>query len=259
MPTLLWWMRVIVASIRVELARGFHAQLIGGALVSPLASAIYILMARHLGRTEATSYVVLAPMLFGMWGTAIVASGEAISSERGEGTLELLIAAPAPAALVAVGRIIAMTAESLVAVPLTLIVAALLGMPLEIREPGLFALGIFALVLSTAAIGMLFASLFVLARSTRLFQNVIGWPLWILSGVAFPLAVLPEAMRPLAAFVALSWGAAVLRGAAAGAGASWGIGLAAVLVLSVAYATLGARLFIGIERRVRVDGSLSTF
>lgn len=259
MATPAWWSYVVLETIRVQLSRGLHAQLILGAVVSPLASAIYILMAQHLGRTDATAYVVLAPMVLGMWGTAIVASGESISSERGEGTLELLIAAPAPAALVAVGRVVATTVQSLVAIPLTLIVAAALGMPLAIKDPGLFLLAVGALTLSTAAIGLLFASLFVLGRSTRLFQNVVGWPLWILSGIAFPLAMLPEAVRPLSGLIALSWNAALLRAASTGVGGAWWIALAAVIALSIGYVVLGGRLFIGIERRVRVDGSLATF
>ncbi len=234
-------------------------QLILGVLIGPVSSAIYILMARQLGRTDATVYVVLAPMMLGMWGTAITTSGEAVASERGEGTLELLIAAPAPAALVAIGKILTTTTESLLAVPLTLIIAVALGMPLAIEHPGHFAVALAALTLSTAAVGLLFASVFVLARSTRLFQNVIGLPLWILSGVAFPLALLPDSIRPLSALVALSWNAAVLRASATALGPWWWFGLGAAIVLSVVYFVLGARLFVGVERRVRVDGSLSTF
>lgn len=257
--TIGWWFRVLAGVLRVQFARGFHAQLLLGAVVSPLAAAIYILMAGHLGRTDLAAYVVIAPMLAGLWGAAITASGEAISSERGEGTLELLIAAPAPAALVAVGRVAAMTLQSLIAIPLTLVVAALLGVPLHIVEPGLFLLGVFGVTVSTGAVGLLFASLFVLARSTRLFQNVIGQPLWILSGIAFPLAMLPDETVPFSALVALTWGTLVLRGAAQGAGPGWWVGLTATLVLSALYFLVGARLFIGIERRVRADGSLASF
>lgn len=259
MSTAGWWARVVVASIRVEVSKGLQAQVIGGALIGPLSAAIYILMARHLGRLDATAYVVLAPIALGMWSTAILASGEAVSSERGEGTLELLIAAPAPAALVAVGKILANTAESLAAVPLTLAVAIGLGLPLAIGHPVMFAVALATLTVSTAAVGLVFASAFVLARSTRIFQNVIGFPLWIVSGVAFPITVLPEAIRPLSALSALTWCIAALRSATGTPGAAWWIAIGAGLALSLGYALLGARLFVGVERRVRVDGSLSTF
>jgi ABC-2 type transport system permease protein len=194
-----------------------------------------------------------------MWSTAMLASGEAVSSERYEGTLELLIAAPTPAALVVVGKVLATTALSLVAVPLTLAVAASLGLPLAIAHPALFVIALIALTASTAAIGLVFASAFMLARSTRIFQNSIGFPLWIVSGIAFPISVLPEAIRPLSAFSALAWCVAALRAAAGDPGDAWWVAIGATATLSAVYAVFGARLFIGVERRVRVDGSLSTF
>lgn len=257
--TALWWSRVFLVALGAQLGRGLHAQLLLGAVVTPLAGAIYILMAQHLGRDDLAAYVVLAPILAGLWGTAITASGEAVSSERAEGTLELLIAAPAPAALVVMGRVAATTIQSLIAVPLTLGVAALMGMPLGIADPALFATGLVALVFATMSLGLMLAGLFVLARSTRLFQNVVGQPIWILSGIAFPVALLPDAIEPLSALIALAWGAAVLRAASEGAGASAPIGVVAVVVLSLFYFAVGARLFIGVERRVRADGSLASF
>lgn len=259
MATAGWWARAVAVAIRVELSRGLQAQVIGGALIGPLSAAIYILMARYLDRADATAYVVLAPIALGMWGTAMLASGEAVSSERYEGTLELLIAAPTPAALVVVGKVLAATIQSLIAIPLTLVAAALLGLPLSIAHPALFAVAIVALTLSTAAIGLVFASAFMLARSTRIFQNSIGFPLWIVSGVAFPISVLPEAIRPLSAFSALAWCVAALRAATGEPGGAWWIAIGATVILSAVYAVLGARLFVGVERRVRIDGSLSTF
>lgn len=257
--TLLWWARVVLRSVRLQLSRGFRAQLISGAVLSPLGGGIYILMARYLGREDLAAYVVVAPMLTGLWGAAMTASGDSISTERGEGTLELLVAAPSPAALVALGRVIATTLQSLIAIPLTLAVAALLGVTLRVAEPGYFAMAVIALVLSTGAIGFLFAALFVLARSTSLFTNVINWPLWILGATAFPVAALPEPVRWLSPLVALSWAGATLRGAADGVGDAWWTGVLAVVVLALAYSGIGAVLYRGVERRVRADGSLSSF
>lgn len=259
MSTISWWSAVILAAVRLQLSRGFNAQLISGAILSPLAGGIYILMARHLGRLDLAPYVVIAPILSGLWGSAMTASGDAVTTERGEGTLELLVAAPAPAALVAIGRVVATTLQSLIAIPFTLTVAALLGVPLRIAEPVMFALGILALVLSTLGVGLVFAGLFVLTRSATLFTTVINWPLWILGGTAFPVAMLPAAVQPISALVALSWAGELLRGAASGTGPSWGSGLLAVVVLAALYFAIAARLFVGIERRVRADGSLASF
>jgi len=259
MSTLWWWSQVVVAAARLQLSRGLNAQLISGAILSPLAGGIYILMARHLGRLDLAPYVVIAPILSGLWGSAMTASGDAVTTERGEGTLELLVAAPAPSALVAIGRVIATTMQSLIAIPFTLVVAALLGVTLDIAEPLMFALGILGLVVSTVAVGLIFAGLFVMTRSATLFTTVINWPLWILGGTAFPIAMLPGWLQGLSALVALSWAAEILRGAARGVGPTWWTALGAVLVLAAVYFAVAARLFIGVERRVRADGSLASF
>jgi ABC-2 type transport system permease protein len=254
-----WWFRVLAAGARLQLSQALQAQLLLGAVISPLAASIYILMARHLGRDDLSAYVVIAPILTAVWGTAITSSGEAISEERSRGTLELLIAAPAPVALVIVGRLVATTALSLVSAPLTLALGWLMGMTLPVRAPLLFLLGASGLLLCTVGLGLILASTFVLARSTRLFQNVIGFPLFILGGAAFPIALLPDAVQPLSAVVALSWAAELMRASVSRPGQDVTGPLIAIVVLAAAYAVVGGALLKCVLWRVRGAGTLSSY
>jgi len=180
-----------------------------------------------------------------------------VAEERGGGTLELLVAAPTSTELAILGRISASTALGLIAVPETLLIARALGIPLMIHEPLLFTIAMLALVPAIAGVGLIMSSAFVLARSTRLFQNVLGSPFYILAGVAFPVTLLPTWIQPLSGLVAISWGADVLRATATPSGGSrTGEDILAILLLAVIYLALGHGLFARIMRHIRVDGSV---
>jgi ABC-2 type transport system permease protein len=227
-------------------------------VITPVLTTLtFVLIARYVGRSaELAPFLVVAPALMGLWSGAIFSAGEVIADERGAGTLELLVAAPAATELVVLGRVLASTCLALVALPEVLVVAAVLGIHLELRDPLLAATGLLALAASTVALSLVMASTFVLARSTRYFQNVIGYPLYIVSGVAFPLALLPDWLRTLSATVSLTWAASVLRSSLGQASDAPGTSLFAILILTVVYAVIGHWLFARIERSIRASGSI---
>lgn len=255
-----WWLRILLAGARVQFSRGRGGNFLLAAVVTPvLYTVVLVMMARYFGRAqELAPFLVVGPALIGVWAGAILTGAEAVADERGSGTLELLVAAPAPTELVVLGRVTGNTLLSLVAVPLVLITGRLLGAELVIADVLGATLALFGLAISTSAITLVFASTFVLARSTRVFQNVIGFPLYILSGIAFPLALLPDWIQPLSALVALRWVGELLRSAIRGDAATTIFpALAGVLVLAVLYAAFGHWLFSRIERAIRANGTVS--
>jgi len=254
-----WTVSVLAAGFKLQLARGRGGSFILGAVVTPVLTTLtFVLIARYVGRSaDLAPFLVVAPALMGLWSGALFTAGEVIADERGSGTLELLVAAPAATELVVLGRVIASACLALISFPESLLVAALLGMTLEVRDPTLAIAGFLALTASTVALSLVMASTFVLARSTRYFQNVIGYPLYIVSGVAFPIALLPEWLRPLGGVVSLSWSAVVIR-TSLGQPSNTSVPTAfvALVSLTVAYAFIGHWLFGRIERSVRASGSI---
>lgn len=255
-----WSVRIMLAGARVQASRARGGFFLLAAVVTPVAYAVvFILMARHLGRaTELAPYVVIVPALIGVWYSAIATGAAVVGDERASGTLELLVAAPAPAALVILGRVTANTVLSLISIPFVLVAARLLGAELRIPEPFMAALALLALAVTTVAVTLIFASTFVLARSTAVVQNLIPFPLYILSGIAFPLTLLPEWLHPLSALVPLTWVADLLRSSAQSGGDPAALPkLGALAALSLFYAASGFWLFSRIERAVRTNGKVS--
>ena len=260
MRTLAWWLRVVRAGAVLQITRGRGGNFLLAAVVTPvLYGATLVLVARYFGRTnELAPFVVVGPAILGIWQTAILTGAEIVSDERGAGTLELLVAAPAPTELLVLGRIAGNTLLSLISVPVVLLMARLLGAELAIRDPFAAALAVLCLALSTLAISLVYSSTFVLARSTRVFQNVIGFPAYIVSGIAFPIALLPSFIQPISAVVSLTWAASLLRASFHdGADGVTLTSVLAMLALTVLYGGAGHVLFSRIERSIRRTGKVS--
>lgn len=101
------------------------------------------------------------------------------------------------------------------------------------------------------------ASVFVLARSARTFQNSLSYPFYVLGGVLVPVALLPEWLQPVTRLVFLSWSSDVLRDSLTpGPVEGLLLGLGAVVVLGVAGFVLSHHLLHRALRRVRTTGSL---
>jgi ABC-2 type transport system permease protein len=102
------------------------------------------------------------------------------------------------------------------------------------------------------------AALFVLARSTRTFQNSLSFPFYVLGGVLAPVSLLPGWLQPLSAAVFLSWAADLLRDSLDAAPvdrAAFRVGIV-VLLGAVGFA-LGQLLLYRILTRLRHRGELA--
>ncbi|HUH15920.1 MAG TPA: ABC transporter permease [Gaiellaceae bacterium] len=224
----------------------------------PLFAVAFLAIVRHAGRDDLTAYALLAPVLIALWSLSLYVSGEIVEGDRWAGTLEPAVAAPSPFALVVLGRIVAVTAVSLVSFAEVWLVARFLFRTgFELHHPWVFFATLGATVLAMAGTALLMSGLFVLARSARTFQNSLSYPFYVLGGVIVPVAFLPDWLEPVSRAVFLSWSADLFRdsltaGAVEGAVAR----IATVLALGAAGFLAGRLALHWILRRVRAAGSL---
>lgn len=253
-------LRVILAAIRLQFALLRLEGVLFVVVIPPVVYTILlILVIQYAGRTDLAPYAVIGPAFLGAWASAVNFSGGVVTEDRWNGTLELLFITPAGAWLVFLGRVTGTSMLSLIAVVESVLVARLLGVTLDVRDPLLFTVAVGASVVSLAGVGLIAAATFVLARETRMFTNVLTFPLVLLSGAAFPIALLPEPAQWLSHVVAPKWGAELLRSSVGAAGTDVAGALGMMGLLTVAYVLLGRRVFGVVERRVRADGSISSY
>ena len=127
-----------------------------------------------------------------------------------------------------------------------------------ITHPLLFSIAIILTLLSVSALGLIFASAFVLSRYAQVFTNGLEFPIYVISGSMFPIALLPFWVHPAAYALGPTWGIEAIRLAAAEHAIPevfW-VNLGVMLVITLVYGVLAGFLFRKVEVKSRRDGSL---
>lgn len=227
--------------------------------VAPLATVLFVSFMRHAGRDDLVAFALVAPVLVSLWRTSIMASGEIVNEDREQATMEPTIATPAAYSTVVLGRVLAVSAVGLSGFPVVWLVArALFGIGVEIRHPAVFVLTLLAAAFSMSGTAVVMAAVFSLARSSRIFQQSLTYPFYVLGGVLVPVSFLPGWIRPLSRLVFLSWTADLLRASLSPAAVVDAVPrLGAVVVLGLAGFVCGTLLLRRILDRVRALGTMT--
>jgi len=204
-------------------------------------------------------YAVLGGGMMGMWGNTLYSSGFAIEFEKWQGTLEEVLATPSNLLHVIAGKSVSNALFGLTNMVAIFLVASLVfRIPLGVGNPILFSFSIVLTLLSVSALGLIFASAFVLTRSAQVFTNGLETPIYIISGSMFPIALLPFWVHPASYILGPTWGIEALRMAAGPENVSltfW-LNIGVMLLITIAYVAIAAFLFKKVETRCRRDGTL---
>ena len=231
------------------------------ALIQPVIFATIAFFLFRIGGDAAGAqtllYAALGTGMMGVWSTTLFGAGGAIAWQRWEGTLELLVAMPRRYDLVLAGQTLGSATFGFYSVVATLAWGALLfGMPISASQPWLLLPALLVAILALGAMGMLIATTFVLYRHANALSNLLEYPIWIVTGLVVPLAVLPGWLGPLSWVLAPTWGMEAIRGSAIGTDAPW-LAMAMCLLLSVAYWLLARVALVYVLVKARRDATLN--
>jgi ABC-2 type transport system permease protein len=247
------------AAVLAFLSNAFDGFIVFTLIVQPLVIALLGLWILQGTAEDYGIYVVVGSGLTGLWSGLLFISGNSITSERWTGTLEMIAALPTPLPIITLGKTIANVLQSLVSmIGAYLLASLLLGTPLTVSQPFLFAVSIVLMVFAFVSLGMVMAPLFITNPDVQRWQNAIEFPVYILAGFLFPVLLLPTWTTPLSYLLSPYWAAVALHETSSGKGdpaivaAAW----AAMILLSVGYLFLSRFLFRVLLRRARQDGTL---
>jgi ABC-2 type transport system permease protein len=228
-------------------------------LVQPLIIAVLALFMLKDTAANAAMFVVVGSGLTGLWSSLLFVSGNSISAERWEGTLESLVGVPTPFDVIVFGKNLANVGQSLLSMIVSYMLAALLfGYSLHLDQPLLFFLTLLISVFAFISFGLVIAPLFVMYREIQQWQNAMEYPVYILGGFLFPILLLPGWTTPISYILPPYWAAVALHGTST-AGAPIGQTLfawAMMALLSVLYFFIASRLFKFMLYKARVDATL---
>jgi ABC-2 type transport system permease protein len=269
-----WFFRVLVAFVRRELAAvgGYRAAFIIRIFGFGLAVGSLLFLSRFVGasvnphlaayRGNYLGFVVLGILgaQFQQVGVSVLA--QRIRMAQVMGTLEAEVATPAPPWMVLgappiyeFGTAALRSAGYLVGAKL------LLGLDLSHINWASLLVAVPLIVGAFSGLGLLAAATTMLVRRLNPVAMVIGSLSFFLSGVMYPVTVLPGWLRAFGNLLPLTHALAVLRGALL-VGSGLGelrASLLALLVFAGLLAPIGAGMFAFALRRARLDGSLSHY
>jgi ABC-2 type transport system permease protein len=201
-------------------------------------------------------FAALGAGMMGIWSTTLFGSGGALQWNRWQGTLELLVAAPPPFVVVLVPLTLATSVTGIYSLFATLLWGRVFfGVPLHLAHPLAFAVAVPAAILSLGLMGLLMASSFILYRHANALSNLLEYPVWLATGLLFPIALLPGWVAPLSWLLAPRWGIEAIRHAATG-GESW-FPIALCGATGIAYFGLAALFLRVFERAARARATLA--
>jgi ABC-2 type transport system permease protein len=210
-------------------------------------------------------YVVMGAGLMTLWGTILWSSATDIGRERWMGTLELLLISPTSFPVTLMGKILGNTGLGAIAVLLSYGYArVLMGVTVQVAHPWLLVITVPAIIFSFVGFALMLALLFMLSRQANLIANGLGYPIYLVSGLLFPLNSLPLWALPFGLTMPLAWARESLRWATTGPAAeshlltaSWGWAVTGLVGVGITYFAAAYGLYwYAIERRLRKQGQL---
>ena len=220
-----WWTHFKIVS-RSPFAIGVGA-------TWPIVNATLAYFMYRAGATPRTLlYASLGSAVAGIWSMAAIDAAGAIQRQRYWGTLELLVAAPVRFALVLLPMMIAIASVGVYCLATTLAWGRLVyGIPLPLAHPFAFLLAVLLTIVSVGVLGLALCMVLVRFRAAQHIGNSLEYPVWLASGLLFPLSVLPSWS------LATTWGMRALLHGSLGGPVWRDLGMCALL--SLAYGAAG--------------------
>jgi len=234
---------------------------------SMIAPVIFGLVSFELFRSAGPyflTYAILGAGMMSMWGQTLYGSGWATGQDREWGTLEPTIQSPTPYLYVVLGRVLWNVISGLIGGAIVyLVVVAVAGGPPMLPDPvGFVVLFVFVMV-SLAAVGVVFAAFYVYTRYAGFIQNIGEFAFYVGTGCMFPVVLLPFWAGPVALIFPPTWALDALRYLSIPGyqGFSWGLDwdLVGAVATTLIYAAIAGLIFHRVERHVLESGNMSEY
>ncbi len=254
-----YWRAILVVAemnVRMQMVDSF---VVFTVLLQPIIIALLGLWMLQGKGADAAMFVVVGSGLTGLWSSLLFISGNSINIERWIGTLEPLVAIPTPFEVVVFGKNLGNVVQSLLSMVLGYFIASFaFGYSLHIQQPLLFIASIFLAVIAFISFGLIIAPIFVMNPGVQGWQNAMEFPVYVLCGFLFPIALLPGWTTPISYLLPPYWAAVALHGTSTG-GASfqqtlfaWGM----LLLFSLIDLLIASWLFKLMLYKARADATL---
>jgi ABC-2 type transport system permease protein len=164
------------------------------------------------GITDVAGFVILGSGITQFWLSMLWGTGYFIENQRSAGTLEILFLTPTNKVVLLLGVAIQdFTFTSLTIGTMVTLCSLAFGMNLNAVDPIGILVCFILTVVALYAVGIFFASFFVLTRSANLLANFLQSPIDYLSGTSFPISAIPKLFLFFSALIPITFGIDAFR------------------------------------------------
>lgn len=198
--------------------------------------------------------------MIGIWNSNLWTTGRIIEEERKGGTLLILLASPNRLITILIGKSLSNSVVSILSMGISLGTGLLIfRIPVGITNPLHFFLGILLTVIALTNMGLVLGSIFVLTRNGGQYTQAFNFPIFILSGLMFPITFLPSWLRPFSNLLATTWGNKILIEAVEPISKQVWVDYVWLTGLSILYFSIAYFLFNKLEFLARQSGSIEVW
>jgi ABC-2 type transport system permease protein len=252
-------LEVLVVSARMQISQSLSATTtVVFAFIQPAVLLLVTLLPLQDPTPRQVSNVMIGVLLTAFWTATVWGSASVLRHDRAMGTLAHSLSGVMDARLVVVGKGLGSSALSIVLVSMTVgTVLLVLRKLVMLERPVWLVLGLLAVLVSGAAVGLLVGSIFVLTRYGPQLSSALMYPVFLLGGMLIPPDALPSGLRWVSYGISLRWLQQFLAGAATGEVELRPLAFA--IALTALYGLLGVLLFQRIVTRSRRESTLELF
>jgi len=230
--------------------------------INPIMSGFLLgMIYRNKSKEEFILYAFLGAGMGAFWSSICYSSASDIEREKWMGTLPIIFVSPAGFKKIILGKILGNTFLGIVTLILNIsTVYFLFKISIKFYSLLYFVIVLFLTLLSMVSIAFLICALFTLSRKIRLMMNFIEFPVITLTGLFFPIEILPISIRKISYLISITWGMKGFRVAIYGGNLEQMMSIIfIILFLIIIYSVLGIFLFKKIEKLCIINATLEVF
>jgi ABC-2 type transport system permease protein len=149
---------------------------------------------------------VIAVGIMSTWSYVLYSSGSSLISLRWSGTLELIMNASTSLFRILLSKAINNAIIGTLSIAIAYIYSVyLFGFDLTFSQPLGIGLSLLALIVSLISVGMLLSIIYSLFQNVYAYQNLILFPMMILTGIFYPIELLPLFVQYISFMIPMSW------------------------------------------------------
>lgn len=213
-------------------------------------------------RYDSAYYIIVGSSISTIINHICFSSAGDMNRERYSGNLEVLMTSPLGMKKIILGKIFGNFMWSIFSIIITYTFATyVLGVTLEVKNPLMAAFSLLILGYSFFGITMVLVAIFLMSRMAGILMNVLATPIALLTGMYFPIEVLPKAVQVVSYALPVTWANKLIKTTffISSDKVTQSMDLIVSIVLGTIYLILSIVLFDYIERKSKMNASFGGY